>query len=63
MHGNVSTGPLTPEGLSRAQRGNWKHGRYTAQAIALRRMIAKAGRDLDETIWAAEAAMDGGRSQ
>lgn len=29
----------------------------TAQAIALRRMIAKAGRDLEEMIRAAEASM------
>lgn len=61
MHGGASTGPRTPEGLARARRGNWKHGRYTARAIALRRMIAKAGRDLEEMIRAAEAAMDGGR--
>jgi len=58
MHGGASTGPRTPEGLARARRGNWKHGRCTARAIALRRIIAKAGRDLDEMIRLAEASMD-----
>ncbi|WP_269154006.1 HGGxSTG domain-containing protein [Methylobacterium currus] len=47
MHGGASTGPRTPEGLARARRGNWKHGRCTARNLALRRMIAKAGRDLE----------------
>lgn len=61
IHGGLSTGAKTPEGRERAARSNWKHGRYTARAIALRRMIAKAGRDLDEMIRAAEAAMDGRR--
>ncbi|WP_281041329.1 HGGxSTG domain-containing protein [Methylobacterium nonmethylotrophicum] len=58
IHGGTSTGARTPEGRERAARANWKHGRYTARAIALRRMIAKAGRDLEEMIRAAEASMD-----
>ncbi|KMO11906.1 hypothetical protein SQ03_25815 [Methylobacterium platani JCM 14648] len=57
-HGGASTGAKTPEGRERAARANWKHGRYTARAIALRRMIAKAGRDLEEMIRATEALMD-----
>lgn len=60
-HGGASTGAKTPEGRERAARSNWKHGRCTARAIALRRMIAKAGRDLDEMIRLAEASMDGGQ--
>jgi hypothetical protein len=34
MHGGASTGPRTPEGLQRSRRGNWKHGRYSWQALA-----------------------------
>lgn len=61
MHGGASTGPLTPEGLARAQRGNWKHERYTARNLALRQMTAKVGRDLEEMIRTAEASGDGGQ--
>ena len=39
MHGGKSTGPRTPEGLARARRGNWKHGRYSREAIADRRRL------------------------
>ncbi len=45
-HGGASTGPQTPEGLERAARANWKHGRYSAKAIAFRRMLARTVRDL-----------------
>jgi len=34
MHGGASTGPRTPEGLERSRRANWKHGLYSAEAIA-----------------------------
>jgi hypothetical protein len=36
MHG-TSTGPRTPEGLARSKRAAWKHGRYSAEALATRR--------------------------
>ena len=39
MHGGKSTGPRTPEGLERARRGNWKHGRYSAEAKAGRQYL------------------------
>jgi hypothetical protein len=32
MHGGLSTGPRTAEGLARSRRANWKHGRYSAEA-------------------------------
>lgn len=32
MHGGVSTGPRTPEGLARSRRANWKHGACSADA-------------------------------
>jgi hypothetical protein len=63
MHGGASTGPRTTGGLARARRGNWKHGRCTARNLALRRMIAKAGRDLEDMIRAAEAAVGKARPE
>ena len=32
MHGGLSTGPRTAEGLARSQRARWKHGRFSAEA-------------------------------
>jgi len=29
LHGGLSTGPKTTEGLARSQRGNWKHGEFS----------------------------------
>jgi hypothetical protein len=37
MHGGASTGPRTPEGLAKSKRSRWKHGLYSAQAIAERK--------------------------
>ena len=34
MHGGLSTGPKTPEGLERIRRAAWKHGRYSAESRA-----------------------------
>jgi hypothetical protein len=36
LHGGKSTGPLTPEGLERSSRANWKHGYYSREAKAER---------------------------
>lgn len=41
LHGGKSTGPRTPEGLERSRRANWKHGRYSAEAIAERREMRR----------------------
>jgi hypothetical protein len=43
MHGGVSTGPRTPEGLKRSQRARWKHGNYSA---AMRLAVEEANREL-----------------
>lgn len=32
MHGGLSTGPRTPEGLERCRRARWRHGRYAVGA-------------------------------
>jgi hypothetical protein len=39
MHGGASTGPRTPEGLARSKKANWKHGLYSLDAKAERRLI------------------------
>ena len=41
MHGGGSTGPRTPEGLARSRKARWKHGFYSREVIAERRMIRK----------------------
>src|SRR5215470_18321679 len=38
MHGGASTGPRTREGLARSRRARWKHGFYSAEAQAQRRL-------------------------
>jgi len=40
MHGGLSTGPRTPEGLERSQKARWKHGarsRETRERLAATR--------------------------
>lgn len=32
LHGGLSSGPRTPEGLERSRRARWKHGGYSAEA-------------------------------
>lgn len=55
MHGGASTGPRTPEGLERLRKARTIHGRYSAAAIELRRMLAAERRALRELLrWARE---------
>ena len=44
LHGGLSTGPRTPEGLARSRRAGWKHGRYSSEAQRERRRL-KAERE------------------
>jgi hypothetical protein len=37
MHGGLSTGPRTPEGLEGSRRARWVHGRFSRAAIEERR--------------------------
>lgn len=46
MHGGLSTGPRTLEGLSRSQRARWKHGAYSR----LQREIAELEREAAEIV-------------
>jgi hypothetical protein len=39
MHGGKSTGPRTRDGLERSRKARWKHGYYSAKAIAERKEI------------------------
>jgi hypothetical protein len=39
LHGGKSTGPRTPEGLERARKAALRHGGYTAEAKAMRRLV------------------------
>jgi hypothetical protein len=33
LHGGLSTGPRTPEGLQRSRRARWVHGERSAEAL------------------------------
>jgi len=54
IHGGTSTGPRTAEGIERIRKARTKHGRYTAKAIAHRRMVR-------ELVRAARASCQGDR--
>ncbi len=46
MHGGLSTGPRTAEGLARSRRARWKHGFDSAEIRALRRETMLTARRL-----------------
>ena len=46
MHGGLSTGPRTAEGLARSRRARWKHGLDSAEIRALRRETMLTARRL-----------------
>ncbi|MFN0315329.1 MAG: HGGxSTG domain-containing protein, partial [Burkholderiales bacterium] len=46
MHGGLSTGPCTAEGLARSRRARWKHGFDSAEIRALRRETMLTARSL-----------------
>jgi hypothetical protein len=39
MHGGGSTGPRTAEGLARSRCARWKHGLYSAEALAEQKRV------------------------
>jgi hypothetical protein len=45
LHGGLSTGPRTLAGIERIRKAVTKHGRYSAQAIAERRLFHQLLRD------------------
>ena len=50
MHGGLSTGPRTPEGLERVRQANLRHGHYSAEAISERRLLRQFLHRSRETI-------------
>ena len=50
VHGELSTGPRTPEALERSRRSNWKHGYYSAKAKRVRREARQQFRVLRQLI-------------
>jgi hypothetical protein len=45
LHGGLSTGARTPEGLQRISEANLKHGRYTKDKLERKRRAAEVGRE------------------
>lgn len=39
LHGGKCRGPRTKHGLKKSQRSNWKHGRFSQEAIHEKRII------------------------
>jgi uncharacterized coiled-coil DUF342 family protein len=58
MHGGMSTGPRTHEGIERIRKARTKHGRYSQAAIARRSEARKAIRELRELLKSAETKED-----
>jgi hypothetical protein len=50
MHGGKSTGPRTPEGLERSRKANFKHGLYSAESIANRKILRQLLSSSRETL-------------
>ena len=50
MHGGLSTGPRTAEGIERIRLALTKHGRYSQAALAERRQVQALLRDAWETL-------------
>ena len=52
IHGGLSTGPKTPEGIERCRRARWKHGRRSKAAVQERakcRALIRRLRELTRT--------------
>jgi glucans biosynthesis protein len=57
MHGGLSTGPRTAEGLERSRRARWKHGFCSTETRELRRAVAHTCRALAATTRLARAEL------
>jgi hypothetical protein len=44
LHGGLSTGPRTPEGIERIRQARTKHGRFSTVALAERRRVRESKR-------------------
>ena len=53
LHGGLSTGPRTAEGMARSKQARWKHGLYSAEArqeVAHFRELLQECRELEDLI-------------
>ena len=57
LHGGLSTGPKTAEGIERIRRAKTKHGLYSAAAIAERIRFRELFKDCREVLFAAEKVL------
>ena len=57
LHGGMSTGPRTPEGLERSRTARLKHGFYSAEAIEKRRAARESARLLRDNTRELRAVM------
>jgi hypothetical protein len=48
LHGGLSTGPRTPDGLERSRKARWKHGFYSREWLEARRDAWRRWRDLQQ---------------
>jgi hypothetical protein len=60
MHGGKSTGPKTAQGIEAIRKAHLKHGRRSAEAIALRRTIAAILGETRQHVTECRKAFDGG---
>src|SRR5277367_3924033 len=54
LHGGLSTGPKTADGIKRIRRAKTKHGLYSAAEIAERQRFREMSRDCREVVFAAK---------
>jgi hypothetical protein len=54
LHGGLSTGPKTAEGIERIRRAKTKHGLFSAAAIAERQRFRAMFKDCREVLFAAK---------
>jgi hypothetical protein len=54
LHGGLSTGPKTAEGIERIRRATMKHGLYSAAAIAERQRFRAMFKDCRDVVFAAK---------
>jgi len=54
LHGGLSTGPRTAQGIERIRRDKTKHGLFSAVAIAERKRFRAMFKDCREVVFAAK---------
>jgi hypothetical protein len=57
LHGGLSTGPKTAQGIQRIRRANTKHDFFSAAAIAERKLFRDMFKDYREVVFAARRVL------